>query len=125
MITIISGSKGIGKTTFLLKKSSALISEKTTVYGILTPSLYNEKGIKYGFFALDLYRKEKWELARTDKKLKGPSFGPYNFSEKGFKKANKVIKKGLKQANSTIFLDEIGPLELSFGAHLNSPSFAQ
>ena len=113
MITIITGDRGIGKTTFLLKKSNIQTNEINTVYGILTPPIFDNRGIKIGFSALDLSNNKRWELARTDIKLQGSYYGPFNFSSKGFERANNIIIDALKQGISPIFLDEVGPLELS------------
>lgn len=113
MITIITGERGIGKTTFLLKKCGLFYNNIHAVSGILTPPIFNDRSIKIGFSALDLSNKNKWELARTDIELKGPSYGPFKFSSKGFEKANNVIINALNQGLSPVFIDEIGPLELS------------
>jgi len=113
MITIITGSRGIGKTTFLLKKSTIQTNEVKTLSGILTPPIFDNEGIKIGFSALDLSNMKRWELARTDIKLPGPSYGPFHFSSEGFERANDIIIDALLQGTTTLFLDEIGPLELT------------
>lgn len=112
MITIITGESGVGKTTFLLKKIQQIKNSGRTVHGIITPPLYNEQHEKIGFSALNTDTGEEWELARTDKILSGPSYGPFHFSEKGFAKANSELSRNLKSKKRILFLDEIGPLEL-------------
>ncbi len=115
MIFIITGSRGVGKTTCLLK----LIEEKkikgTFPSGIMTPAIYNANGNKLGFYALNVATSEQWELGRSDKLLGGPSYGPFSFNEGGFIRANEILKKILTEGSGDVFLDEIGPLELTKG----------
>ncbi len=115
MITIITGSRGVGKTTFLLKLIEELKNKGTHPSGILTPPVYDKDGNKVGFYALDVATGEHWELGRSDKLLSGPSYGPFSFSERGFDKANEILKKILTEDPVDLFLDEIGPLELEKG----------
>ena len=115
MIIIITGSRGVGKTTFLLKLISELKNKDSHPSGILTPAIYNKDGDKVGFYAFDVNTDEKWELGRSDKLLNGPSYGPFSFSENGFVKANEILEKVLSEGSEDVFIDEIGPLELEKG----------
>jgi len=120
MIIIITGSRGAGKTTFLLKLISELKNKDSHPSGILTPAIYNKDVDKVGFYAFDINTGEKWELGRSDKNLEGPSYGPFYFSEAGFDKANEILKKVLCKGSEDVFLDEIGPLELEKGYGFSS-----
>lgn len=113
MITIITGHRGIGKTTCLLKIIKKLRADSVKISGIITPPIYNGKDKKVGFTAYNVETEEMWDLARTDKTLAGPSYGPFSFSKKGLIRANDVLKESLQKKDYTIFLDEVGPLELS------------
>jgi nucleoside-triphosphatase THEP1 len=113
MIIILTGHRGIGKTTFLLKSIAQLKTQGEKISGILTPPVFNDNNEKIGFDAYDVKSGERWKLGRTDKSLAGPSFGPYTFSENGFIRANEKIQENLNQNMTSIFLDEVGPLELS------------
>ena len=115
MITIITGSRGVGKTTLLLKLMEEIKNKGIHPSGIMTPAIYNENNDKVGFYALNVTNGEQWELGRSDKKLEGPSYGPFSFSEIGFIKANGILEKVMVEGPSDIFLDEIGPLELEKG----------
>lgn len=112
MITIITGNRAVGKTSFILKKIQEISESGQKAYGIITPPLWDGQGRKIGFSAFNTATGEKWELARTDIKLPGPTYGPYHFSDKGFTRANNIIIQSLKQKKSIVFIDEIGPLEL-------------
>jgi len=115
MITIITGSRGVGKTTLLLKLIEELKKNGTPPSGIMTPAIFDENNNKVGFYALDVAAGERWELGRSDKLLEGPSYGPFSFSEIGFIKANGILEKVLVEGPPDIILDEIGPLELEKG----------
>ena len=115
MIIIITGNRGVGKTTLLLKLIRELKKNGTDPLGIITPAIYNEDNNKVGFYALDIATSEQWELGRSDKLLGGPSYGPFSFSETGFTKANEILKKVLCEGFEDVFLDEIGPLEMEKG----------
>jgi len=115
MITIITGSSGVGKTTLLLKLIRELKKNGTHPLGIITPAIYDEDNNKVGFYALDLANGDQWELGRSDKDLDGHSYGPFSFSEKGFIRANGILKCALTKGSEDVFLDEIGPIELLKG----------
>ncbi len=112
MITIITGSRGVGKTTFLLKLIDELKNKGKHPSGIMTPAIYNGDNEKVGFYALNVASGDQWELGRSDKHLDGTSYGPFYFSERGFIKANKILEQVLSKGPEDVFLDEIGPLEL-------------
>ena len=115
MITIITGNRGVGKTTFLLKMIEELKIKGSQPCGIITPAIYDEDKNKVGFYALDIATSEQWELGRSDKLLNGPTYGPFSFSEKGFIKANEILEQVISNGSENVFLDEIGPLELEKG----------
>lgn len=115
MITVLTGNRSVGKTTLLLKLIKKLKSKGTLPSGIITPAIYNKNNEKVGFYALNVADGKQWELGRSDKLLEGPSYGPFCFSERGFIRANKILKKVLTKGSIDIFLDEIGPLELEKG----------
>ena len=115
MITIITGIRGIGKTTFLLRLIEELRKKGNIPSGIITPAIYNNNRDKVGFYALDIKTDDQWELGRSDKLLDGPSYGPFSFSETGFIRANYILEEVLGEGSEDLFLDEIGPLELSKG----------
>jgi len=115
MITIITGSRGVGKTTLLLKFIEELKIKGSRPSGILTPAIYNINGDKVGFYALDVATGEQLEMGRSDKELNSHSYGPFSFSERGFIRANEILKCVLTKGSEDVFLDEIGPLELEKG----------
>jgi len=115
MITIITGSRGVGKTTFLLKLIEELKNKGTQPSGIMTPAIYDEDHKKVGFYALNVASGERWELGRSDRTLEGPSYGLFSFSERGFARANYILDEVMTDGSEDVLLDEIGPLELEKG----------
>ncbi|UCB46486.1 MAG: hypothetical protein JSV25_03415 [Spirochaetota bacterium] len=116
-LIILTGHTGIGKSS-ICRRVCALASEKGyRISGILSPPLYDDSGLKVGFLAEKISDGEKWELARNDNNpsAKGPVWGQYTFSEKGFRKAVRALKQGLSGKFDLIVLDEVGPLELLQG----------
>ncbi len=110
MITIITGERGSGKTTFIMKLAE-LLKTRGKTGGILTPAVYGTEEVKTGFDALDISSGAAWPLGTTIDTLKGPVFGPYSFSTEGFERAVSVFRSAAEQNYSYLFLDEIGPLE--------------
>ncbi|MDA3940076.1 MAG: hypothetical protein PF693_12350 [Spirochaetia bacterium] len=115
MITIITGARGVGKTTMLLKLVEEIKNTEISPSGIMTPALYNEDNDKVGFYVLNVANGEQWELGRSDKPLDGPSYVSFSFNGRGFIRANKILKKVLTEGSTDVFLDEVGPLELEKG----------
>jgi len=115
MISIITGRRGIGKTTYVLKMIEEIRTNGNKSSGIITPAIYDEDSNKVGFYALDLTNGDQWELGRSDKDLNGHSYGPFSFSERGFIRANEILKCALTKGSEDVFLDEIGPMELIRG----------
>jgi nucleoside-triphosphatase THEP1 len=115
MINIITGRRGVGKTTLLLKLVEEQKKQGSQLSGIMTPAIYDEDGNKVGFYAFDAANGDCWELGRSDKELDGPGYGPFSFNERGFTIANDILKKALVKDSKTVIIDEIGPLELEKG----------
>ncbi len=111
MVTIVTGERGIGKTSFLLREITAL-RKIGSVGGILTPGNFGNQHEKTGFNALDVSTGSQWLLGSIDTNLKGPVFGPFSFSSEGFARAVASCTAALLRQDDFIFLDEIGPLEL-------------
>lgn len=119
MVTIITGDRGSGKTTWLLKQINSL-KKSGKIGGILTPAVFKPSSyektdsilVKTGFDALDISTGKRWPLGRTDGSLEGPAFGPFQFSTAGFERAIDSVTLALTRPNDFIVLDEIGPLEL-------------
>lgn len=112
MITLITGPIHSGKTTRLIEefnkcsKGDGFASVKRM-----------DGNIVEGFDLMRLSTGKRTPLARRANSLTGEwrqccSLGPYSFSEDAIYMVNTGIDMMLKDGNVTIFLDEIGSLEL-------------
>lgn len=121
---ILTGERGIGKSTICLKVS-ALLAEKGYLHGgIVSPAVFDDYGHRAGFSAQDIRTGERWLLARNKAsgspvKLQGSSlevwtYGPFIFFSRGFEKAITRILSSVEEGCRFIILDEIGPLEIEF-----------
>jgi nucleoside-triphosphatase THEP1 len=111
---LLTGERGIGKTTFCLK----LARTSASFSGIVSPAVLDPEGRRIGFQALSLESGESWELARSDRELDGPRFGRFSFSRAGIERSIGSLREGLSRAGKTLIIDEIGPLELVKGMGL-------
>jgi nucleoside-triphosphatase THEP1 len=116
-LLILTGPIGIGKSTITRKVYELAVSRGYKISGVISPPLYDENGIKVGFFAEDISSGERWILGRNDNavSLKGPVWGKYTFSEEGFEKAVRALKRAHSDGCDLLILDEVGPLELLCG----------
>ena len=113
MITLITGPIHSGKTT-------RLISEYTRCKngdGFASPKLIENDVVK-GFDLLRLSSGQIIPLVRrkdftTKDWRQCCSYGPYSFSEDAVNNVNEAVDEMLKREDITIFLDEIGSLELA------------
>jgi len=123
---ILTGERGIGKSTICVKLSELLGEVKYPHAGIVSAAVFDRGGQKAGFEAQDLATGEWWPLGRKrdmdapvgqpDEDFKedsdAPTYGPYIFSNQGFERAVERILESLEKHYRLIILDEIGPLEL-------------
>jgi nucleoside-triphosphatase THEP1 len=100
-IFILTGSIQTGKTTALVKWSTA----NENVFGILTP-IVSGKRIFMNAFSKEVFSMEA-EPIETDIL----SIGKYSFSAKSFENANDILH-AVQDKNCYCIVDEIGPLEL-------------
>jgi nucleoside-triphosphatase THEP1 len=102
-IILLADEIGSGKTTLL----TDWIKERKDVGGILTPIINGERVF------LSVAQKNTFRMLAHENEGSVLRVGKYSFSELGFQKANKEIKKSLQVKSSTYtIIDEIGPLEL-------------
>ncbi len=109
-ITILTGSKGCGKTTSLLNYCNT----HKNVVGILTP-IINNKRCFYNILSKDFFAM-KYASEANDEAI---SVGKYLFSSNAFSKAN-LIFQNIDTGNNQVIIDEIGPLELRGEGFANS-----
>jgi nucleoside-triphosphatase THEP1 len=70
------------------------------------------EGERIGLEAEALPGRERWLLARTDRRLGGPSCGPFSFSRAGIERAVRHLRDCRASGAVLLIVDEVGPLEL-------------
>ncbi|MBT3272607.1 MAG: hypothetical protein HN368_05600 [Spirochaetales bacterium] len=111
---LLTGARGIGKTTLCLE----IVNSETGFAGLLSPPLFNDSGEKCGFSGRCIGSEFSWEFGRVDRDLYGPRIGKYSLSRTGIERAILCVKLSLNQLEKITIIDEIGPLELRKGEGL-------
>jgi nucleoside-triphosphatase THEP1 len=114
MIQIISGAINEGKTQAM----KGIFSQSNTGDGFLSGKIFSDVGVFMGYELIRLSSGEKMPLAFKEEYI--PSgldeicrLGPFRFSGKAFMFAEQMIDEIIIRGVEPIFIDEIGPLELS------------
>ena len=110
-ILVITGKINSGKTTLMKKLFEMERLDGKSPTGIISPGVFRGDA-KIGFDVIDLSTGRASLLARVSGKLKnGFSVGRFTFSDKSLEFAKKAILDF--RPGGTVFVDEIGPLELT------------
>lgn len=109
-IYILTGRKGIGKTTLLAKLVQDFTNKNVTIGGILSPAVYQDLS-RIGYDVVNIKTNEKKILCRNDIKTEGVKLGDFTFSEEGVLFGNEAVPKAADC--NLIVIDEVGPLELN------------
>jgi len=113
MLVLLTGPIGVGKTALCQQLAAAARARGMEVGGVLAPPIMGQDG-KVGISAVDLATGETRVLARTDQDLGGPQVGPYSFRRDALDWALSCCSDALS-GTRTVFVDEIGRLELERG----------
>lgn len=111
-VFIITGKQGEGKTTLASDIVKDLKEKNISVGGILAPG-YFEKGKRTGFDVFDIksgIRQILCSIYYADSIFKA---GPFGFSSEGILCGRKALYTQNLIDCDVVFIDEIGPLELS------------
>lgn len=108
-LIILTGRRGVGKTSLMQRLAQAAAGAHWVVRGLLTPARL-EAGQKTGIQAVDVSSGDCRLLAsRSAGELHGPQIGPWTFDDQVFDWGNAVLKQALPC--DLFVLDELGPLE--------------
>jgi len=116
VLVVVSGARGVGKTTLCRNAAQQVRQRGYGVSGLLALPVMQD-GRKVGIRALDLASGEERLLARADRSPGGVVIGPYSFDARAVAWAVEVCLRALR-GDGIAFIDEIGPLELDRGAGL-------
>ncbi len=112
MVTLITGKINGGKTSRILE----LYLDSENGDGFASPKVFNG-GELAGY---DLQRLSTGETVPFIRRegltpagwTEAFTFGDFSFSEAGLQFASGIIKSAIEDGNSSLFIDEIGPVEL-------------
>ena len=105
MVIIVTGAKGIGKTTVCRKLIEIVRNQGYICGGILTYKAANK-----GITIEDIQSGEKETLASINNVYHGPSTAKYSFNPDGIEFGIRSIERSTSSA--VLILDEMGHLEL-------------
>lgn len=113
MLYIVAGGIDEGKT----QKMNALYHERKQGDGFLSKKIFVDKDF-VGYEIVRLSSGEKMPLAYKSDHVPGDwdemyRVGPFSFSKKAFAFARQIIDEIIEKGIEPVFIDEIGPLELS------------
>ncbi len=113
MNLIVTGEVQSGKTTWCANYSQWLIGQKFTVGGVLCPEAKNnDKKIGYDIVDAQTGRSVMFGRFASEADFPGEPIGKYLISYEGLEFAKGTIQEALENRCDTVFLDEVGHLEL-------------
>ena len=109
-LILLTGLKGIGKTTWCLKLIKIAKEQGIVVEGIVSPGVFSD-GKKSSIEILDVHSGERRLFATLNLGKKQAISTPrWSFDSKSITWANEILKRSTE--NALLIIDEIGPLEL-------------
>lgn len=118
MIVLLSGDRGVGKSTVCQKFVEWVRRRGKTVGGVVAPARHDELGRKTGIDLMDVSTGETRGLASTEDDLEGPKVGPYSMDARVLQWGLAAILEAIQSQKDVVLMDEIGPLELVEGGGL-------
>ena len=111
-LTIVSGTRGQGKTTLVRQYAADVAAAGRSVGGVVSPAIF-EHGERVGYDLLDLRSGSQGPLARVvTLPSETPTIGTFRFDEAALAAGNAAIVSAVQDGLDVIAIDELGPLEL-------------
>jgi len=108
-ILVISGWRGVGKTTLCLRVAAEARTAGSDIAGLVSPARF-VAGEKTGIEVEDLHSGQRKLLAsRLPNELQGTRLGPWTFNDEMFAWGNQVLRSAVPC--DILMIDELGPLE--------------
>ncbi len=109
LLTLLTGGRGVGKSTVCLRVAELARAAGLPVAGIV--SSYRDP-LRNLLDAVHLSTLQRWPLASTVEPLDGPAVGRFSFSAAGLARALAALEQAAASDAALLVLDEVGPLEL-------------
>lgn len=110
-IIVLTGDRGSGKTTTILKLAGKLQKDGFSVAGIAAPAVVQE-GKRTGYLIRDLSTGEEIPFSTRTGESRRDNPIPFFFSKEAQEFGNSILGKDTTIKSDLLILDEIGPLEL-------------
>ena len=112
-IILLTGPRGIGKTTACQDLAIAARSKGLSLGGVIAPACYDEEGHKIGSDIIALANDQRKHLAVIDRaNPHGRTIGSYRFDENVLAWAQEQVISDLRSPLDMVIIDEIGRLEM-------------
>jgi len=115
MLILLSGERGVGKSTACHKLVERVRRAHRTVGGVIGDAQFNVAGVKIGVELLDLTSGERRQQASAIADLGGRRVGRYSMDDAVLAWAAEIVLQAIVSNLDLVIVDEIGPLELSEG----------
>ena len=112
LVFLVSGDRGVGKTTLCERLVGEARGRGITAGGVLCPGIFGQGGEKTGCLARDVSTGKEWPLGSRTEDLDGIRWKGWSFSRLGFQQANRAVRDALDSGRGLVVLDEVGPVEL-------------
>ena len=110
-IYILTGERGIGKTTFLSRLIDELRKKNILAGGILSPVVYRDS-VRLGYDVLNIRTGERTILCRNEPGADDIKIGDWVFRNDGIQFGNSALDQLSLIGCILVIVDEVGPLEL-------------
>ncbi len=111
-IFVLTGDKGNGKSTLLLKLVNEYKINNLKICGIISPAVHNNFN-RIGYDVMNIQNKNKVPLCRIDSGVNKINEGGFLFFEDGINFGNSVLDLKNLSDCKLVIIDEVGPLELN------------
>jgi nucleoside-triphosphatase len=118
LVLLLTGARGIGKTTVLIKTVDALKAGGFSVGGMISREA-REDNMRVGFEILDLTNDKHGWLAHVDQNA-GPQVGKYHVNLQDLENIGAKAIEEATEKSIIVVVDEIGPWNCS-PRNLNKP----
>ncbi|MBU0719011.1 MAG: nucleoside-triphosphatase [Planctomycetes bacterium] len=114
-LTIVTGEKGAGKTTYVRHLAADRVGRGHTVGGVISVAVF-EHGHRVGYDLLDARTGDCRPLARVvDLSRERATIGQFKFFPEAVTAGNAAIMAATRDGMGLVVIDEVGPLEFRGG----------
>lgn len=111
-ITIISGEKQSGKTTYLVNFLKTKNADRQIYEGFVAIGTFKD-GIRNSFSLMDISTNEKMRFMHTEPIQNANQQGKFYINPEGIVFGENILRKAFSSDCKGVVIDEIGPLELN------------